>query len=207
MKREQKLIFTVLIAVTVLSILLAAGFAALYLSGRDAVSVGAEVKNPAGTDKVPDDETNGTEPHDTKELADLRRENEFLEQQARELREEIDALKHAAEEAETEYVPNPPTDLDSQFNPGDIVPADPESLSYTFDLNEQLAVIRALEEQMAHSPYIVDPDGKLILIEDVKFEEDAEILYCAKAGTPLDEKGVAKDRESDYICVSESSIV
>ena len=125
MKREQKLIFTVLIAVTVLSILLAAGFAALYLSGRDAVSVGVEVKNPAVTDKVPDDETNGTEPHDTKELADLRRENEFLEQQARELREEIDALKHAAEEAETEYVPNPPTDLDSQFNPGDIVPADP----------------------------------------------------------------------------------
>ena len=198
MKREQKLIFTVLIAVTVLSILLAAGFAALYLSGRDAVSVGAEVKDPAVTDKVPDDETNGTEPHDTKELADLRRENEFLEQQARELRDEIDALKHAAEEAETEYVPNPPTDLDSQFNPGDIVPADPESLSYTFDLNEQLAVIRALEEQMAHSPYIVDPDGKLMLLEDVKFEEDAEILYCAKAGTPLDEKGVAKDREIDY---------
>ncbi len=200
MKREQKLIFTVLIAVTALSILLAAGFAALYLSGRAAVSVGVgtDVKNPAVTDEVPDDLANGTESPDTAELADLRRENEFLEQQASDLRAEIDALKQAAEEAETEYIPNPPTDLEGQFDPGDLTPADPESLTYTFDLNEQLAVIRALEEQMKNSPYIVDPDGKLMLLEDVKFDEDTEILYRAKAGTPLDDKGVAEEKEIDY---------
>ncbi len=206
MKREQKLIFAVLIAVTVLSVLLAAGFAALYLSGRNTVPAGADVgtgvSDPGGTDTAQGDfsgEHPGvTEEYDTSELAELRRENEFLEQQADDLRAELEQIKQAVSEAETEYIPDPPVDLDSLFNPGDLKPADPESLSYTFDLNEQLAVIRALEQQMEHSPYIVDPDGKLMLLEDVEFDEDTEILYRAKAGTPLDEEGRAQEKEIDY---------
>lgn len=198
MKREQKIIFSVLIGVTVLSVLLAAGFAALYLSGRDAVSVGADAEISAGSDPAQGDFIKDTVPDDTAELAGLRQENELLEKQADELRAEIEALKNASAEEETEYVPNPPVDLDSLYDPGDLQPADPESLSYTFDLNEQLAVIRALEEQMEHSPYIVDPDGNLMLLADVEFDEDTEILYRAKDGTPLDEDGVAQEREIDY---------
>lgn len=202
MKREQKLIFAVLIAVTVLSILLAAGFAALYLSGRNTTPTGTDVQNPGTKDTAQEDYSGehpgDTEGYDTSELADLRRENEFLEQQANDLRAELEQMKQAASEAETEHIPDPPIDLDSLFNPGDLKPADPESLSYTFDLNEQLAVIRALEAQMEHSPYIVDPDGKLMLLADVVFDEDTEILYRAKANTPLDEDGRAQEKEIDY---------
>ncbi len=188
--KEQKLIFSVLAAVTALSILLAAGFAALYLSGRNTV--------PAGTTDTAQEDFSQDTGYDTAELADLRRENEFLEQQAKDLRAEVEALKNAASEAETEHIPDPPIDLDSLFNPGDLTPADPESLSYTFDLNEQLAVIRALEEQMEHSPYIVDPDGKLMLLADVEFDEDTEILYRAKENAPLDEDGRVLEKEIDY---------
>jgi len=195
--KEQKLIFAVLAAVTAVSVLLAAGFAALYLSGRNTVPTGTVMQDTEPSDTA--QENPGQNPgYDTAELADLRRENEFLEQQAENLRAEMEALKSAASEAETEHTPDPPIDLDSLFNPGDLTPADPESLSYTFDLNEQLAVIRALEQQMEQSPYIVDPDGELMLLEDVEFDEDTEILYRAKENTPLDENGVAQEKEIDY---------
>ncbi len=195
--KEQKLIFAVLAAVTAVSVLLAAGFAALYLSGRNTVPTGTVVQDTEPSDTEQENPGKDTG-YDTAELADLRRENEFLEQQADDLRAEVEALKTAASEAETEHTPDPPIDLDSLFNPGDLTPADPESLSYTFDLNEQLAVIRALEQQMENSPYIVSPDGKLMLLEDVEFDEDTEILYRAKENTPLDENDVAQEKEIDY---------
>ena len=197
LRNNQKLIFGTLAAVTVLSILLAAGFAALYLSSRDTVPAGTDIQTSAK-----DTETAGNDgvqtPPDTAELSELRAENDALRTQAESLAAELDAMREAASEAETEYIPDPPIDLDSLYNPGDLTPADPESLSYTFDLNEQLAVIRALEEQMEHSPYIVDPDGKLMLLEDVVFDEDTEILYRAKANTPLDEDGRVQEKEIDY---------
>ena len=195
--KEQKLIFAVLAAVTAVSVLLAAGFAALYLSGRNTVPTGTVVQDTEPSDTEQENPGKDTG-YDTAELADLRRENEFLEQQADDLRAEVEALKTAASEAETEHTPDPPIDLDSLFNPGDLTPADPESLSYTFDLNEQLAVIRALEQQMENSPYIVSPDGKLMLLEDVEFDEDTEILYRAKENTPLDENDVAQEKEINY---------
>ena len=159
LNKEQKLVFVILTAVTALSILLAAGFAALYLSGRNTVSVGADLQQPDGADSVQEDVTGDAVTLDTAELAELRRENDYYKQQADTLRAELDALKNAAAEAETERLPQAPVDLESLFNPGDLTPADPESLDYTFDLNEQLAVIRALEQQMENGPYIVDPDG------------------------------------------------
>ena len=198
LKKEWKIVFTILAAATVLSVLLAAGFAVLYLSGLNTAPVGADAVYEDGTETEQTDAPQQTEPEDTAALAELRRENEFLEQQAAQLREELDALKQISSEAETEYIPTPPVDLDSLFNPGDQTPADPESLSYTFDLNAQLAVIRALEEQMENGPYIVDPDGKLMLLEDVEFDEDTEILYRAKANTPVDENGAAQETEIDY---------
>ena len=198
LNKEQKYIFAVLAAVSLLSIFLAVGFGVLYLTGRNSLPVDAgSVLPDSETDRPIDTQTEAVTP-DTAELAELRRENEFLQQQAQDLRTELDDLKQAITEAETEHIPAPPIDYDSLFNPGDLKPADPESLSYTFDLNEQLAVIALLEQQMEHTPYIVDPDGKLMLLEDVKFEEDTEILYRAKAGAPLDENGVAAEREIDY---------
>jgi len=198
LNKEQKLVFVILTAVTALSILLAAGFAALYLSGRNTVSVGADLQQPDGADSVQEDVTGDAVTLDTAELAELRRENDYYKQQADTLRAELDALKNAAAEAETERLPQAPVDLESLFNPGDLTPADPESLDYTFDLNEQLAVIRALEQQMENGPYIVDPDGNLMLLEDIEFDEDTEIRYRAKANTPLDENGVAQETEIDY---------
>ena len=148
LKKEQKLVFVILAAVTALSMLLAAGFAALYLSGRNTVSVGADFHQPDGTDTEPEEVTQDTGTQDTAALAELRRENVYYKQQADTLRAELDALKQAAAEAESERLPQTPVDLESLFHPGDLTPADPESLAYTFDLNEQLAVIRALEQLM-----------------------------------------------------------
>ena len=198
LKKEQKLIFAVLAAVTVLSVFLAIGFGALYMTGRNSLPAGTTVTpSDSDTDEPSDTQTEAVT-WDTEELAELRRENEFLQQQAQDLQSELDDLKQAMTEAETEHIPDPPIDYDSLFNPGDLKPADPASLSYTFDLNEQLAVIAALEQKMENTPYIVDPDGKLMLISDVEFDEDTEILYRAKAGAPLDENGVAAEREIDY---------
>ena len=198
--KEQTLIFAVLSAVTVLSMLLAIGFAALYLTKDDTVPVGAgAVTGDSDTDA-------GTEPpqtteavtQDTEAIAQLERENQSLQAEADALRGEVDRLKLALEKAEADSQVKEPVDYSTLFNPGDLTPADPASLSYTFDLTEQLAVIAALEEQIDHSPYIVDPDGKLVLLEDVTFDEDTEILYRAKANAPLDENGVAAEREIDY---------
>lgn len=200
MRKEQKVIFAVLTAVTVLSVLLAAGFAALYLSGRDTVPAGTQPQQPTADSELSADSGTDAVTADPSELADLRRENEYLEQQAEKLKSELDGLKQAMTEAETEHLPEIPVDLDSLFNPGDLTPADPESLHYTFDLTEQLAVIAALEQKMEHTPYIVDPEGRLVRLADVVFEEDTEILYRAKPGAPLDENGAVReqDREIDY---------
>ena len=139
LNKEQKYIFAVLAAVSLLSIFLAVGFGVLYLTGRNSLPVDAgSVLPDSETDRPIDTQTEAVTP-DTAELAELRRENEFLQQQAQDLRTELDDLKQAITEAETEHIPAPPSDYDSLFNPGDLKPADPESLSYTFDLNEQLA--------------------------------------------------------------------
>lgn len=198
LRKEWKIIFATLAAVTALSILLAAGFAALYLSGRDTHPTGADPVLPSGETEQTDDAQTEAVTYDTSALADLRRENAYLEQQADALRNELNDLKQAMTEAETERLPEAPIDLDSLFNPGDLTPADPESLNYTFDLNEQLAVIDALEQSMEHSPYIVNPEGELMLLEDVEFDEDTEILYRAQANSPLDENGAALEKEIDY---------
>ncbi len=196
LNKEQKLIFAILIAVTVLSVLLASGFAALFLSsahtGNDSIPTNTEPR-----DTEPED-TREPVSADTEELVRLRQENDYYKQQAESARDELEALRRAVSEAETEHIPDPPIDLDSLFNPGDLTPADPETLAYTFDLTEQFSRIRELEDRMANSPYIVDPDGKLMLLEDVEFDDDTKILYRAKAGTPLDENGAAKEREIDY---------
>ena len=104
LKKEWKLIFAVLASVTALSILLAAGFAALYLSGRNTAAVGTDVSDRVETQTDSASYGQQGEPvsADTAALAELRRENEFLEQQANDLRAELDALKNAAEEAANE---------------------------------------------------------------------------------------------------------
>lgn len=195
LNKEQKLIFAVLAAVTALSVLLASGFAALFLSSRQqgdgSIPVGSDTQEPTQQETEP-------LPPDTEELAALRQENAYYKQQAESAKEELDGLRQAMSEVETEHIPAPPIDLESLFDPGDLTPADPKTLDYTFDLTEQLARIRALEERMASTPYIVNPEGELELLEDVEFDEDTEILYRAKAGTPLDENGVAQEREIDY---------
>lgn len=196
LNKEQKLVFAILIAVTVLSVLLASGFAALFLSSANQGGDSHPV-HTVPEDTEPEDHSEQTMP-DTEELVRLQQENDYYKQQAESARAELDALRQAVSEAETEHIPDPPVDLESLFNPGDLKPADPASLDYTFDLTAQLARIRALEERMASSPYIVDPDGKLMLLEDVAFDDDTEILYRAKAGTPLDENGIAQEREIDY---------
>ena len=123
LRNNQKLIFGTLAAVTVLSILLAAGFAALYLSSRDTVPAGTDIQTSAK-----DTETAGNDgvqtPPDTAELSELQAENDALRTQAESLAAELDAMREAASEAETEYIPDPPIDLDSLYNPGDLTPAD-----------------------------------------------------------------------------------
>ena len=80
LKKEWKLIFEVLASVTALSILLAAGFAALYLSGRGTAAVGTDVggRGEKQTDSVADVQQEEPISADTAALAELQRENEFL---------------------------------------------------------------------------------------------------------------------------------
>ena len=202
LNKEQTLIFAVLAAVTVLSVLLAVGFGALYLSGDRSLPADAGVleTDPADdqTTAEPEQQTTAEPSVDPSALAQLQEENRSLTAQAASLQEELDRVRRELAEAEADRTPQTPVDYDSLFNPGDLTPADPDSLTYTFDLTAQLAVIAALEQQIDHSPYIVDPDGKLMLLEDVTFDEDTEILYRAKENTPLDENGVAAEREIDY---------
>ena len=116
LKKEQRLVFIILTAVTALSILLAAGFAALYLSGRNTVSVGADVQQSDVLDSEQDEITEDAVTDDTAALAELRRENDYYKQQADTLRAELDALKQAAAEAESERLPQTPVDLESLFH-------------------------------------------------------------------------------------------
>lgn len=196
--KELKLIFITLSAVTVLSVIVAAGFAAMYFTSRNTysqpvVQTGADVSDTdAGTDA--DDSASA----DDTALSRLEQENEDLRAEAQSLAEELEQLQKEVSGAETEYIPEGDTAISGTFDPGDITPADPDSLSYTFNLTEQLARIRALEDRMKNGPFLVDPDGELIKIEDIEFDEDTEILYRAAENSPLDEDGKPVNTEIDY---------
>ncbi len=202
-RKELNTILITLTAVTILSIFVASGFAVLYFSAED-----KDVTVPTGNTPVTDTEAeDDTQTADTWEdrLAALARENEELRAQADALAKELDQMKEDSAAAVTEHLPvYDDTPIAGTFDPGDITPADPASLSYTFDLTAQLARIRALEDKMKNGPYIVDPEGVLVKIEDISFDamseedEDFEILYRAKAHSPLDADGKPLETEIDY---------
>lgn len=198
-KQELKLIFITLAVVTVLSIAVAAGFAVMYFSTQATGPVrptGGSAESDALTGEVA--ENPGADTWEDR-LAALERENDALRETADALHAELEQMKQESAEAVTEHLPVvDDTPISGTFEPGDITPADPDSLSYTFDLTAQLARIRALEEKMRRGPYIVDPDGVLMRVEDIAFDEDTEILYRAAANAPLDEDGRPTETEIDY---------
>lgn len=202
--KELKLIFITLSAVTVLSIAVAAGFAALYLSGK--ASAGNFNDTAIRDDTAESDAVDGSADQTADAaLAALQNENEALRQKAQSLEEAIAQLLAEAEAAETEYVPADDSVISGSFDPGDLTPADPDSLSYTFDLTEQLARIRALEEKMENSPFLVDPDGNLVKRADISFDDDTEIIYRAAAESPLDADGKPTETEIDYAAMGYTS--
>ena len=150
LNKEQTLIFAVLSAVTVLSVLLAVGFGALYLTGGNSLPADAGVSDTGTADgettNAPEQQTTAEPSVDTSVLAQLQVENRSLTEQAASLQEELERIRGELAKAEADRTPQTPVDYDSLFNPGDLTPADPASLSDTFDLTAQLAVIAALEQ-------------------------------------------------------------
>ncbi len=196
--KELKLILVILTVITVLSVVLATGFAVLYLSVlRDGDTVGTGV----GVESTSDTDTDSDIPdlYWENRISVLEKEKEVLQKEADALAAALEQMKESSEAVVTEHLP--PTDdtpIVGTFDPGNLTPADPASLAYTFDLTSQLARIRALEEKMYRGPFIVDPDGELIKVEDIEFDEDTEILYRAKETSPLDEDGRPTETEIDY---------
>ena len=185
-----------LASITAVTLFLAAGFAALYLTGL-------ENQRPADTYPV-GEETQTEVPNqagptpDTEELISLRQENADLMKQLDALRAELESMREKESAADTEHLPVPPTNPPDQFDPDDLKPADPESLTYTFVLNEILSRIAALEDKIQSGPYIVAPDGTLMRLEDVVLEEGTEIILRPAQGAVLHPDGTVSETEIDY---------
>jgi len=186
-RRELKRIVWILSVLTVVSVIVAAGFAVLYLTRE-------EPSQP--TDMPIDTKPEDTEMQtaDTEELASLRRENDGLRQQLETLWEELEQMREEA----TGRLPESDADMSELYDPGNLSPADPKSLIYTFDLTAQLERISLLEESMKHTPFIVDPEGELILFEELVLDEETEIIYCAAPDSSLDEDGRPTETVIDY---------
>ena len=144
--------------------------------------------------QIEDTEDTEKQTEDTEELVSLRLENEGLQQQMQELLEEIAQMREEA----TGRLPDNDVDMSEFYDPGNLSPADPASLRYTFDLTAQLEKIALLEERMKNTPFIVDPEGELLLFEELEFDEETEIIYCAAPNSPLDEEGRSTETVIDY---------
>ncbi len=194
-RKELRAVLITLMSALVFAVCLALVFAVLFFTG-------------AGTKPA------SAVPADTEALAALRQEKEALESL-------LAAYRDKETEAETDppetedpsaYLPTDTAeitapadtekdawgDIVGSFDPGNLSPADPDSLTYTFDLNKQLSLIEALEASMDNTPYIVDPQGDLMLREDVTFEEEDEILYREVEAGGYDSDGKPLVREIDW---------
>ena len=128
------------------------------------------------------------------ELTALQKEIETLREQLEAAETAHDAVSADTEEALSVYAP-----IEGTFDPGDLTPADPESLSYTFDLTKQYRVLASLENKLNEVPFIVTPNGTLLPLSKLTFPEGTTILYKETAGTGYDTDGKPLQREIDYI--------
>lgn len=178
---ENRMVMVILCTALALALVIAGLFAAMYVKERDTAL-------PAGAD--------------VSEYEALSAENARLKSENEDLRSTLDALQTepvTEQETEPPREPEPAVpDIIGDFDPGDLTPADPESLSYTFDLTKQLALIRELEKPLADMPFIVDPEGTLMLRSEVEFDDETEIIYREAAGTAYDADGLPLVREIDY---------
>ncbi|MCQ2432731.1 MAG: class A beta-lactamase-related serine hydrolase [Clostridia bacterium] len=185
---EYRMITIVLAVALAFALLVAGLFAALYLKS-------AEQTAPVGTGSSDEDLL--------VEIARLKNENEYLSSKVDALTPKTEApvitdpVTEAPAETE-ERTPETAAPITGNYDPGDLTPADPESLSYTFALRELLKLTGALDGKVEDCPFIVDPEGKLMLLSDVEFDEDTEILYRPIEGTAYDRDGEPLCREIDY---------
>ncbi len=186
---DQKLVMITMGAALVCALLVSGLFAVLYFQ-----TVGETKPTAASVDTA-----------DAVELARLKNENEYL-------RAKLDAYPAdttAQFVTESPKQTEPPMETmpaipPETYDPGDITPADPASLSYTFDLTKQAAIIKRLEQAMQQVPFIVAPDGTLMPLSELTFDEDTTIIYKESAGTGYDAEGQPLQREIDYAAMGYS---
>lgn len=206
--QELKLIFIILTIITALSVIIAVGFGVLFFKSEKSVPTSAVTSDE---DSLAQKESAGGDGgegiKDREQIKLLEEENKALRAEAESLAEELRAWEQTGNDGDdsqkAEHQPDDSTisgsfDPGADFDPGQIQPADPASLSYTFNLTEQLARIRALEEQMQHVPFLVSPEGELVSIGKIEFDRETEIIYRAKENSPLDDDGKPLETEIDY---------
>ena len=153
-RRKVRILFRIMIAVCTVSVLLAVLFASLWVKQvykEDPVTAPADAEQDRAEltalrkenetlreqlkaaeeayDAVLVSVSADTQKND-EELAALQREIETLREQLEAAETAYDVVPADTEEALSAYVP-----IEGTFDPGDLTPADPESLSYTFDLS------------------------------------------------------------------------
>lgn len=200
-KKEIRKVINVLLCVCAVSILTAVAFAALWFSAYRQIKNTGIREDPGDDTRQEDTGEPGTSSGEDENavLEALKKENAELERRLAELEAGTDtAGEEKTEPSDTEpaqpiYVP-----IEGQFDTGDLTPADPASLSYTFDLTRQYAILAELEAKMRDVPFIVAPDGTLTSLAGLKFPEGTEVVYKEAKGTGYDSEGKPLVREIDY---------